>query len=175
MSTVRVVFQAESRATFTRPNDTTTYAAGEVMAATGTSSPMTFNACARGKGGGGYVIGANLIDGANQTLKLDADLFLFSEAPATYGNDNAAFTPTDAELLECVGVIHFAAGDFKSGDGTSGANGNAYCQSDMDRPVPFVCENDDNALYGVLVARNAYVPIASSPFYVNLQVIQDPN
>lgn len=174
MSTVRIGFTKEARATFTRPNDTTTYTAGDVMAATGTSSPMTF-LCGKGNGGAGYILGANLIDGANQSLKLDADLFLFSEAPATYGNDNAVFTPTDAELLECVGVIHFASGDFKSGDATAGAGGNAYCLSDMDRPVPFVCETDDNALYGVLVARNAYIPIASSPFYVNLQVLQDPN
>ena len=161
-----------SRASFTRPNDTTTYAAGDVMAdSTSAATILTFDSAAAYVGGSGIIQAVTGIDGAYQALGLAADLFLFDTAPASYGNDNAAFTPTDAELLRAIGVATFSATGWSGGDLTSGATGNAI--QSVIVSLPFKCKVDRSKLYGILVARNAYVPIAQSPFYFNLHVLQD--
>ena len=162
-----------SQATFTRPADTVTYTAGDVVAnSTSAAVPMTFPGCAHVSKGTGLVQGAILVDSANQALKLDADLFLFSLLPTAFGNDNAAFTPTDAVLQTCIGVISFPATSARNGDATSGGGGNAICQIG-NLSIPFKCDGSTADIYGVLVARNAYVPISASPFYITLAVLQD--
>ena len=161
-----------TEATFTRENDTTTYAAGDVMAASTTAAvALVFESSAASSGGSGIIQSAVIIDSAYQALGLAADLFLFSAEPASFGNDNAAFTPTDAELQTLVAMIEFSALDWNGGNLTSGANGNAV--QIVTPSIPFKCANSTSKLYGVLVARNAYVPIASSPFFIRLHVLQD--
>ena len=161
-----------SEATFTRENDTTTYAAGDVMAASTTAAvALVFESSAAYSGGSGIIQSVVLIDSAYQALGLAADLFLFNAEPASFGNDNAAFTPTDAELQTLVGIVEFSATEWNGGNLTSGANGNAVQLQTVS--IPFKCANLTSKLYGVLVARNAYVPIASSPFFIRLHILQD--
>jgi len=161
-----------SEATFTRENDTTTYTAGDVMAASTTAAvALVFEASAYQSGGSGIIQSATIIDGAYQALGLAADLFLFNAEPASFGNDNAAFTPTDAELQTLVGIVKFTSTDWSGGNLTSGATGNAVQL--VTASIPFKCANDRSKLYGVLVARNAYIPIASSPFFIRLHILQD--
>lgn len=156
---------------FTRPNDTNTYAIGDVVC-NSTSAPvvMTFDACADGNAGSGVVIGASLVDGANQTLKGLFELWLFDTSP-TIDNDNAAWTPTDAELATLVGIIPFSTA--RIGDATSGIGGNAVYAPDLPVNLPFVTGGSSDDLFGVLVARNAYVPVAQGTFAVRLFVLQD--
>lgn len=157
-----------STATFTRPANTTTYTAGDVMSDS-TSAPtvMTFRSVL--KEGCGAIQQAYLLDSANQTLLLGAELWLFSTAPVAT-NDNAAITFTDAELAFLVGVIDFAVADGKIGLATSGAGGNAInVQSALGIPVKLPGSNND--LYGVLVARNAYVPVSGEIFTITLATV----
>lgn len=160
------------KVTLTRTADTTTYAAGDVIstATTGTS-PLTFKACAKNSRGGGLLQQLTIVSSQAAATKLAADLFLFDVAPAAanYGDDNEAFAPTDAQMTACVGHITIAATDWVAG----GAN--AIVQK-RGLAMPFKCSNSGGGgtdLYGVLVARNAYVPISAEVFTITLHILQD--
>ena len=142
-------------ATITRPADTTAYAAGDVIAdSTSAATVLTFrNAC--GDGSGGVIRSAMFVSSLVPATKLNADLFLFHTAPTSYGNDNAAFTLSDADAINCVAVISL--------DGTTAANvkttDNNCVVINQALALPFKQATlSDGALYGVLVARNAYTP-----------------
>lgn len=156
---------------FTRPNNTTQYASGDVINDSASApTPITFSGVGDLPGGGGLIVAAALIDGAAQATKLDGELWLFDTAPAL-DNDNAPFTPTDAELQALIGVIDL--GDTPVvGDATSGIGGNCVFQSgpSSNLPLPFKCVSGSQALYGVIVARNAYTPVALETFAVRLWV-----
>lgn len=155
--------------TKTRPANTTAYAAGDVInesASAGTN--ITFSGAGKLRGSerpadGGVITSAMIVDSASEATQLDAELWLFSVAP-TADNDNAAFTPTDAEMLNLIGVIPFG----NSFVGT--ASGNVALTSGYIH-IPYVCANNDIAIYGVLVARNAYTPISGEVFTIILDVL----
>jgi hypothetical protein len=155
----------------TRPADTAQYAPGDVIE-NSTSAPtvITFANCARLNAGSGVIIGAQVTDGANQTIKATLELWLF-DTTVTPDNDNAVFTPTGAELLTLIGIIQFPA--FFIGDATAGAGGNCVSPALLANPLTFKCAAAAAALYGVLVVRNAYVPVASEAFSVRLRILQD--
>lgn len=157
-------------ATFTRPNDTNTYAAGDVVA-NSTSAPviMTFLNATLGKVSPSIIQHAIIVTSASVATKPDLELWLFDTA-ITMDNDNAVFTPTDVELLTLIGVILFPVADFKVGDATVGAGGNAICEA-KNLGVPFNSTINSNDLFGVLVARNAYVPVAQEIFTVRLKFL----
>lgn len=155
---------------FTRPSDTTTYAAGEVVGPTAGATVMTFTNCARANAGSGVITHATLVDGANVATKGSFELWLF-DTTFTPDADNAVFTPTDAELLTCIGVIPMTLSYV--GDATSGINGNAVYMGTIDRPIPFVCGASSRNLFGTIVVRNAYVPVSAETFDVRLFVDQN--
>lgn len=157
-------------ASFTRPADTTAYAAGDAMSnATATTHVViTFEDCALSDGSSGTVVAALLNSSANVATKLDAELWLFDTEP-TAMEDNAAFDPSDPEMLNVIAVIPFTT--WYVGTATAGAGGN--CISMGDKGIfPFVCQAGKD-LYGILVARNAYVPVSGEQFNVRLQIQQD--
>lgn len=160
-------------ASFTRPNDTNAYASGDVVC-NSTSAPacMTFDKVSRDTAKSAVITGAILVDSANQATKLDADLFLF-HTTLTPDADNAAFTPTDAEMLTCIGTITISGSNAKSGDATSGTGGNCITMAAPTCNIPFRTLSNDDNLYGVLVARNAYTPVADEVFTVKLLLLQD--
>lgn len=151
----------------TRPSNTTTYTAGDVInesASAGTS--WTLNSCVVGGGNSGRIVRARLESSANQTLKGQFQLQLFSTAP-TADNDNDPFTPTDAENNNLVATINLFYAD--PGDISSGASGNCvYSSGPIDEPI--TCASTDSALYGVLIAKNAYVPVSGEVFRILLTV-----
>lgn len=152
-------------ASFTRPADTTAYGIGDVVC-NSTSSPtvMTFSSVARANGGSGRIVGASLVLGSNPTTKPTYDLMLFDTAPAI-DNDNALFTPTDAEMLKCVARIPFAVPTV--GDATGTGTNCVYFASVLE---PYICDPAASALYGVLVARNAVTPSSADTYNVRLIV-----
>jgi hypothetical protein len=157
-------------ASFTRPADTTAYAFGDVVADSTTApTVITFANCARANGGSGWIVGAKLVDSANQTVKGIFELWLFSAAPGL-DNDNAAFTPTDAEALTAFGPLLFSAGHV--GDATAGAGGNfVYPLNGV--AVPFVAGGGTTSLFGELVVRNAYTPVSAGTFAFELLIQQN--
>ena len=158
-------------ASLTRPNDANAYAAGDVIT-NSTSSPtvITFSGCARRNGKSGLVIGAQCIDSANQSTKPTLELWLF-DTTFTPDNDNAVFTPTDEELATLVGIIQFNL--WFVGDATAGAGGNCASLGALTEPMAFVTGASSTSLFGILVVRNAYTPVAQEQFTIRLRVLQD--
>jgi hypothetical protein len=155
---------------FTRPADTTAYAAGDNMADS-TSAPTvnTITGCVRIPGGSGIILGASLIDSANQATPGQFEAWVFDTA-WTPDNDNAVFTPTDAECATLVAIVPLTTSYV--GDATAGAGGNRIYMSD---PVNrgFVCAGGSTSLYWALVVRNAYTPVSAEVFTLRLSILQN--
>lgn len=157
-------------ATFTRPSDTNTYAAGDVIC-NSTSAPviMKFEGVSLDDAGITIIQDAICVSSANVATKPDLELWLFDTA-VTMDNDNAAFTPTDAEMLTCVGVIKFPYLNWLVGTATAGADGNALCHT-SNQSVPVSAAQNITVLYGVLVVRNAYIPVSGEVFTIRLKLL----
>ena len=154
----------------TRPANTTAYAVGDVInesASAGTG--WVFSNTVRKIGGSGVVKRVYINDSANVATNLQAELFLFDTVPGVE-NDNVANTLTDAEMLTLVAVVPVSTARF--GDVTSGAGGNALLES-ADVNIPFRCTGSSTTLFGVLIAKNAYVPVSAEIFTIRLLIKQD--
>lgn len=155
---------------FTRPNDTTQYAANDAVAnaTSSTHAVLTFTDVARKNGYSGMIYDVVCVTSANKSTKPQLELWLFHTAP-TAMEDNAAFDPTDAEVRNCVGIFSFNT--WVQGDDTADT-GNARSRSD-ERNIAFVCASTDNDLYGVVKVKNAYTPVAQERFDFYLRVRRD--
>ena len=154
-------------ASFTRPANTTAYASGDVVCnSTSAPTPMVFSRATVTQGPKFSTIRqVVVVDSANQTTKLTGELWLFDTTVAL-DNDNDAFTPTDAELATLIGVVEL--GTPFVGDATSGADGNAVYVKSVS--IPIETKAADNAIYGVLIARNSYTPVSAESFTVRLGI-----
>lgn len=156
---------------FTRPADANAYTVGDVIA-NSTSAPIiaTFPLAARLNGYSGTIVAAALIDSANAATKLLADLILFDTIIAI-DNDNAAWTPTNAEMANFVGVVPFlTAASWTAGDvGSVGAGSSAYLVTGLNIPFQTVT---GAALFGILIARNAYIPTSGEVLKLRLLIQQ---
>jgi hypothetical protein len=151
----------------TRPNNTTTYAVSDVYSEDATTGTIwTFSNAARANGLGGIIQSAVLIHSVAQTLKIDAELWLFDTTIASGNQDNAAWALTDAEAKTLIGVIPFSAGSFKVG------NGNGIIMSDS-LALPFQCAAGTTSIFGQVILRNAYVPVALEELTFRLRILQD--
>jgi len=158
-------------AAITRPNDTTAYTAGDSIAdKTSAATLLTFTDAARHAGGSGVLLDALLVDSAAQTTKLDAELYLF-DTTMTAPVDNAAWAPTDAILATLVAIVDFGSSPWV-GCPTAGADGNVAYQV-QNNNAGFVCGASSRDLFGVLVARNAYTPVALEVLTIRLKIAQD--
>lgn len=162
---MRVVIKS---GTFTRPADTTAYAGGDVATAVTTPVTMPFTGIPRIAGDGAIIQSAIITSSAAVATKFDCELWLFSSDITDIDSDNSAFTPTDAQMETLVGVIAFPVASWKGGDGTTGAGGNAMCSVGN---IQIGIQSDN--IYGVLIARSAYTPVASEKFTVKLAFVTD--
>lgn len=158
-------------ASITRPANVTAYADGDAMSDVTGDAHLTFDRAVRKRGNSpsGVINSARITSSANQTTLPDVELWLFSADIADTA-DNAAWAPSDAETLTRIGVIRFELADWQAMNRTSGANGNAGCEL-HNLGILFVGAGED--IYGQLVARNAYTPVSSEVFTVELVLTQD--
>jgi hypothetical protein len=167
------VFRSRGRTitqSFTRPADTTAYAAGDVVN-NSTSAPVviTIPMVALSNAQLATIMQATLIVEANQATKPDLQLWLFDTAP-TPPNDNAAFAPTNTELEALVAIIAFPVGSFVVANSAAGASGNVAC----DAQALFIQANTaatSDKLFGILVVRNAYTPTSGEKYVLRLKVV----
>jgi hypothetical protein len=153
-------------AKLTRPADTTAYAAGDAVGDATTGAAMTFTPVGGGLNVGGEIKGASCISSQNAGTKPDLQLWLFSAALASNPADNAAFAPTDNDMLNFIGRIDFPTANFKAANaGAAGAGNSACIASVATLPVP-------GTVYGYLVVQNAYAPISAEVIQVNLNVLR---
>lgn len=154
-----------------RPNDIDQYAIGDVLD-TNPGAGLTFSNVVRGEAMTGSIVDALLRDNANQATDGDFELWLFDTALAAYDADNATFTPTDAELINLVGVLQFAT-PFVANAGAGQGGAIIYQAAKTFLPIKFVTTATSNDLFGVLVVKNTYTPIALGLFTVTLKILQD--
>ena len=154
-------------ATVTRPANTTAYTLKDAIfnVPPGGSQPkaIVFDNVVGGSGGSGYIVSALLIDTAAAATKLDADLLLFSEAPSAAPVDNDLYAPNAAYLAKLVGVISFTGSIAKE------VGGNTLYSVAVNQAIE--CAEGSKKLYGVLIARNAYVPASGEQFIIKLSVL----
>lgn len=99
--------RARITGTFTRPNDTDSYAALDAVAnATSGAVPITFAGAALSEGGGGVITGA-VIQCSDSAKTPAYRLHLYSATPATVSADNAAFNVKLADAALYLGYIDF--------------------------------------------------------------------
>lgn len=156
--------------TIARPANTTDYAAGDVISEVTTNNHYEFTRSDDGnnqlKGSIDY---ARMTVASNQGTKPDLELWLFSLDIAEVA-DNAAFAPTDAEMLTLIDIIPFAVDDWYVGLSGGGASGNiAQTKNNLGIIVP----QTSGSIYGQLVVRNIYTPIASESFTAEIIVTLD--
>lgn len=146
-------------AEFTRPADTTAYAAGDAVS-NSTSAPvlMEFTAAPH-NGERGIIRSLRFTKSDNDTTNADFRVHLFSVA-ITAVNDNAAFSLAFADRGNRIGHIDIADTDL-----IGGAANEAY-RSDF--VLPFECASNDNKLYALIEARGAYTPGSEEQFFVEL-------
>jgi len=157
-------------ASYTRPADTTAYATGDVVC-NSTTAPvvLTFTGMARANAGTGRIVGARLISDSAAGTKGDFELHLFDLSTVTIQNDNAAWAPTDAHMLNEVGPIAFGSAPYV------GSGNEIYRLSEGagGLPLAFKCAAADANLYGILVVRSAYTPANAGVITIELEVEQD--
>lgn len=166
-----IVGQVVSRsALFARPNDTTTYTAGDVVAdSTGVATYMVFKDVVPAIGASGCIQQANIAISANvAALQPDLQLYLYYDPP-TMQADNAAFAASVAQTQSLAACIAFPVASMVVTNAGSGASGNIICNA-QGLVIPINCSRSTN-LYGHLVVRNAYLPVAITTFFIRLDVV----
>lgn len=147
-------------AEFTRPANTTAYAAGDaVNDSTTAPTPLVFTNIAS-NGRSGYVVGGKLVTDNETVTNGSFRLYLFTESP-TMANDNEAYGLLYSEAAALIGSLDFTL--FVE----SVAATNAAVAFESVSRVPFVSW-PGFTLYGVLVAKGAYTPASGQTFHVEL-------
>jgi hypothetical protein len=120
-----------------------TYVANDYVGTDHTA--MIFPGASRIPGGSGYIVNAVLED--NVSASVSGELWMFRSAPAGLPDDSAAFTITDADARECIGIIPF---------NTYYASAlNSIAMGDIKIPIGFTCAVGSTSLYGAFVTRGA--------------------
>lgn len=149
-----------SQASFTRPNDTTTYASGDLVAdstTAGSVHPLQFTfPTANFK-----IQRVGLVlSGAVNTLG-SFRLHFYSNGPTVANGDNAAWSTTESIYMGDVDI------DCTLRTFTDHAQGfGLFATSDV--PLYLVINPATLLVYGLLEARAAFVPIANETFTVTL-------
>jgi len=166
----RVGAIANPSASFTRPNDTTAYAVGDLIAnstTAGSVTPMSFANVARVTAGAASIIKARLSKtGTSTATAFAAKLHLFSASPTVTNGDNGAFLPNQA--ANYLGAFEFGLANaqvFSDGVAINGITQTGY-------PIT-VDLASGTTVYGLLEARGAYTPTAQEVFTVTLEVEQE--
>lgn len=121
----------------------TAYTAGDQV-----GTQFTLANAARISGGGGMIVGVQLISAADTIGTFDV---VFFDSSVTLASDNAAFAISDADSLKIVALVNLA--------GAYDIGNNRIAQA-FNLAVPYVCSGS-SSLYAALIARTA---ISGTPF-----------
>lgn len=157
---------------FVRPANTTAYAVGDIIYPAVPAAPLVQVKALEFKdalpaGGSGFLLEAQLKTISAQPAKLSADLHLFSKPLAAAPVDNQPFAidtnVTLADMTNHLKTISFPDSAAES------LGGFTMCGV---APSKIVSAADGStSLYGILVAKNAYVPISGEKFIIQLGIL----
>lgn len=153
---------ASGAVTFSRPNNTTAYTAGDVVSdSAGTFTPSLIFPVASVAGGGGYVVKAQL-ETNSKTFLSQMRLYLFSAPTVLVAGDNVAGTMLYANMPYRVGYLDFPT--LATGTGAGSTSSYAVWTGNLG----FLCKEGDSQLYGYLVDNTGSTPVAFQNFSVML-------
>ncbi len=150
---------------FTRPANTTAYAASDLVAnntTAGSVVPLQFKV-ARTLSGTGFIRGAKIKKSNTSTTNARFSLLLFRTSPVSAAGDNAAFACPESNYL---GRFDITVDEAFS----DGAVGFAIPRT---RPEIAFDLDETEVIYGLLRATAAYTPASGETFTVTLDVHQD--
>lgn len=156
MSIATQVFESKS-ATFTRPNDTTAYAAGDVVANSTTAGsvlPLTFLMGSRRI----KLYGAKITKSAAAVTTAKFKLHLYKDSPTLANGDNGAWSTTSSNWIGSIDV-DMSVNTFTDSNTSSSVS--------TASPIIFTADVD-GLVYGILTATAAYTPAAQETFSVSL-------
>lgn len=147
-------------ATFTRPGDTTAYAAKDVVS-NSTSAPTLLSwVVGRINAGSGYIVKARLMTDLSTDVKRYR-LHLYHTVPTAI-NDNAQFTELYANASKRIGYIDFDA------LATEGTGSTAASALNKDIRLFFKCAAASQKLYGILETLDAGTPGNAQNYFIEL-------
>lgn len=153
-------------ASFTRPNDTTAYASGDLVAnstTAGSVTPMQFTV-ARVAAGSGMIRRVRIRKTGTSITNASFRLHLYNSSPTVTNGDNGAWLTDQAATY--IGSLDVTM-DKVFSDGAAG-NGVPTIGSEINFVLP-----SGQVIYGLLEARAAFTPTAQSVFTVDLEVVQN--
>ena len=150
----------QKSASFTRPADTTAYAANDAIADS-TSAPtlLSFANCANANGGQGYIVKTRLMTN-QKTCTARFRLSFYHTAPSPV-NDNAPKPMLYANKDKLIGRIDLDPCNTE--DATSDA---AFALSTA--LMPYVCAAADTTIYCILTTLDAFTPASAQQFYLEI-------
>jgi hypothetical protein len=163
LNSVKAVgFQATVSASFTRPSDTTAYAAGDAVS-NATSSPtiLTFSGASRAASSSGMILSARHIK--NNTTAANFRLWLYRDTVAAV-NDNAQFALLWANRANRIGFI-----DFAHTTGGTGSDSSSNLATFVN--LPFSAAG--TALFGQLTTTGGYTPASGEQHFIELSIAQN--
>ena len=144
---------------FTRPANTTAYAANDVIYESASSAGvMKFDSC----GVAGTIIHVGIQTPVVSAT--DIDLIVFDQEP-TGQLDNAVIALLQADVEKIVGVFSLTSANKKLANGSpelaiyEAADGRAMCYT-----------SDNGSLYGIMVARDSLTPTSASKYGASLHL-----
>lgn len=159
-------------AAFTRPSDTTAYAAGDVVGPVTTPAAQAFPGAARGNGGSGKIVELLMAFDLETITVATFRLHWFNVA-LTPQADNAAFTGLATNPASYLGYFDppilvtqagGTLGQIRVAPGVSATGG---------LPFSYQCAPGDSGLYLVITALGAYTPKSAGIVRVSIVVEQD--
>ncbi len=136
------------------------YAAGDAV-----GGRMEFTNAARARAGTGVIMAMTVIDQDQELAALK--LVLFNQS-FTASPDNAAFDPTDAHNLFCIGVISVGVSDYHSFNDNAVAHLRNICL-----PYEVAAVGTSTSLWGQLVTGGTPTYTAVDDLTVKLHVLMD--
>jgi hypothetical protein len=155
MSTSTQVFEATA-ATFTRPNDTTAYASGDLVAnstTAGSVTPLAFTLPSRRA----KVYGVKITKSAAAVTNAKFKLHIYKSSPTPANGDNGAWSTTSSGWVGSIDV-DMSVNTFTDTNTASSTNSTTA-------PIVFTATG---TVYGLLTATAAYTPAAQETISVSL-------
>ena len=150
----------QKSASFTRPANTTTYAANDAIAdSTSVPTLLSFANCANANGGQGYIVKTRLLTN-QKTCTARFRLSFYHTAPSPI-NDNAPKPMLYANKDKLIGRIDLDPCNTE--DTTSDA---AYALSTT--LLPYVCAPTNTTIYCILTTLDAFTPAYSQQFFLEI-------
>lgn len=154
----RLVASVFSTSGFTRPADTTAYSAKDVMT-DGVKKAMEFPNFSPVPGAAIHILNAIMIS-SNPAASPGAFELLLFDSPQDLAADNSAYSPSNSDILELLGVVCFDSYNVN-------AISSVYHPASFGRLYARLAPGS-TSLYGVLVSTAAYTPISTENFHIKL-------